>query len=365
MIKSILFTKGKYGYVNARVERPLRPSIRDIGYRPFVLRDSEKAKARLDEWKAKKKVVMDRYKQELESYKTTRGSYKNPYLAKTLIGRKIQFTNGINVIVGPNGSGKTTIINAIAAFAGVRVDGFPVKIDPFMMDTNFIIQNIQTDNDYDTEIERIVMQNMKNPCKISWDGTPVYYHNFSEKTAQAGNVFGELKGGIIHGAIDEAEWHLNKNRMSGGETTMYVFEKLYNNIKNPVCYDDLLSYDPSSTNRVHCMTFDAQRRFYKKFKNFSVKKPCTLLLDEIDNNFDIATTIEFFTKYLPHLADETGIQIIVVTHSPIVMSESIYNSPKYNIISLDDKFTEVCKNKLAELFTEDKELKNAASVSIN
>ncbi len=360
MIKSIQFKSGKYGYVNARVEKPERPSVRDIGPRPFSFRDPDKYKQLLDEWNRKKKEMMDDYERRLEEYNKVKGEYQNPYLAKCLIDKKFEFSeNRINIIVGPNGCGKSTIIKAIAAYAGCGLDGFPSLIEPMAL--NYVISDAQTEADYDSQIEKSVTQAMKNPCKITWDGTPVYYHNFIGKTANAGNEFGMLKGGFISNAADEAFWHLEKDRMCGGEKTLYMLDSLLKTVREPVCYDELLRYDSGRTNDVWTNTYEAQRRFYAKFRNFSYKRPCTLLLDELDQNFDIATNIDLYGTYLPKVVDHTGIQIIAVSHSPVVFSDAIFSSMRYNIISIDNEYTALCRERLNKMFKyNEKDLKQVS-----
>jgi len=352
MISSIEFTTGKYGYVNAKVMKPLRPSVRDIGPRPFIFRrDPEERDRKLEEWNEKKRMLNEQYEKELEEYNKKKGEYENPYLAKCLINRKIRFSdNRVNVIVGPNGCGKSTIIRAIAAYAGCGLDGFPVLKEPSML--KYVITGASTEEDYDDQIEKTIIQEMKNPCRIDWDGTPVYFHNFSARLERAGNSFGSIQGGggFISNCAEEAMWHINKGQMCGGERAVYMLQNLYETVNRTVSYDELFAYDSKRVNDVWMNTFEAQRRHYGKFRNFSVKKPCTLLLDELDQNFDIATNIQLYGEFLPTLIERTGIQIISVSHSPIVLSDAVFNSERYNVISIDEEYTAQCRENLSGMF---------------
>ena len=39
-------------------------------------------------------------------------------------------------------------------------------------------------------------------------------------------------------------------------------------------------------------------------------------------------------------------QIIIVSHSPLILTRNIYENPLYNIISMDDEYTDECLDKL-------------------
>lgn len=352
MISSIEFTTGKYGYVNAKVMKPVRHSVRDIGPRPFAFRrDPEERDRKLEEWNEKKRLLNEQYEKELAEYNKKKGEYENPYLAKCLINRKFRFSdNRVNVIVGPNGCGKSTIIRAIAAYAGCGIDGFPTLKEPSML--RYVITGASTEEDYDDQIEKTIVQEMKNPCRIDWDGTPVYFHNFSARLERAGSSFGSIQGGggFITNCAEEAAWHISKGQMCGGERAVYMLRNLYETVNRTVCYDELFAYDSKRVNDVWMNTFEAQRRHYGKFRNFSVKKPCTLLLDELDQNFDIATNIQLYGEFLPTLIERTGIQIIAVSHSPIVLSDAVFNSERYNVISIDEEYTAQCRENLSNMF---------------
>ena len=73
--------------------------------------------------------------------------------------------------------------------------------------------------------------------------------------------------------------------------------------------------------------------------NYDKECPITLLLDEIDKSLDIETVWLLYHDILPQLVEKFGIQIICVTHSPLILTDTIYNSDKYNIISIDDEYT--------------------------
>ena len=89
--------------------------------------------------------------------------------------------------------------------------------------------------------------------------------------------------------------------------------------------------------------------YFKKAYNPSAKnKKMTVLLDEIDKSLDITSVIMLYETILPELATKYPIQIIAVSHSPIVLTNNIFDNPMYNIISLDRMYTKQCRKSLSK-----------------
>ena len=73
----------------------------------------------------------------------------------------------------------------------------------------------------------------------------------------------------------------------------------------------------------------------------------TILMDEIDKSLDIFNVAGLYMEAIPRLVRETNCQIILVSHSPLMVSKNIRESKYYNIISMDDKYTEGCMKALS------------------
>lgn len=50
-----------------------------------------------------------------------------------------------------------------------------------------------------------------------------------------------------------------------------------------------------------------------------------------------------YSEVLPALSEKYGQQIIIISHSPLVLRDRIYKSDRYNFISIDDEYTERCR----------------------
>lgn len=94
--------------------------------------------------------------------------------------------------------------------------------------------------------------------------------------------------------------------------------------------------------------YKAQLDYYMGFENSFNNLPSTFLFDELDKSFDIVNTFYLYNTVLPKLVETTGIQIIIISHSPIVLSKKVRNNEMYNIISIDKDYTEECIKLLEE-----------------
>lgn len=334
MIKSITFN-GDFGYISEKIPEPECPvrGYNTCGY-------NEKYRSFSDEEKQRIK----QYKKEVKEWKKHKDDYNNPTLVKNLINRKFEFEEGkINLIFGPNGSGKTTIIKALSGIANVE-DGFTKLEEPF---------NLFKQTTFKTHIER----KMRNSANFEWDGAPIYYDNFANRQNR-GNI-GDLTGSLLGDVVDEALYIMNKGRQSLGENTIFLFQKLYNIVKNPISFADIFSkyinedgsYNLDYMNDIWQNAFSSQLDYFMSFPKSKIKSPITLLCDELDKSLDIQNTYFLYTTILPELCSKTGIQIITVSHSPLVLSDKIKNNEHYNFISLDEEYTQNCICKMQELFT--------------
>ena len=94
--------------------------------------------------------------------------------------------------------------------------------------------------------------------------------------------------------------------------------------------------------------YKVQLDYYMGFENSFKNLPNTFLFDELDKSLDIVNTCYLYNTALPKLVETTGVQIIIISHSPIVLSEKIRNNEMYNIISIDEDYTKECIKLLGE-----------------
>jgi predicted ATPase len=268
--------------------------------------------------------------------------YENPHLIKNLGGKTIKFEpNKINVIFGPNGCGKTTIIKALAnsTLCGDRhsLDGYTniYHIEPLDMNGNIIDEST-----YDLDNYTNTLLRYKNDVTIEWDGHPVYFENISGRRSTG--ALGEMVGSLFTSDREEFMWLYSKSRMSLGQNTIYMIDKLIKVCEQCPTIDSFVKEVNKKQHSVpwfyvgNC-ALDYIRSFYKEDGNM------TLLLDECDKSLDISNTVMLYKDLLPALRKKYNMQIILVSHSPLMLSNIIQNSPDYNFISIDKQYTKEMK----------------------
>lgn len=272
--------------------------------------------------------------------------FNNEDTKKYLIGKKFRFdSTKINVIFGPNGSGKTTILRTIAGWANVK-DGFTTLQGPLDID---IPWSFEKKAEYDFVKDHLKKKCVKNPSKISWDGNPIYYHNFAHRLSYGYCQLGQMVGGILKDFKDEMTWRMCEFTTNAGRKAMFMVDRLTEYMQNELCYKDLLVGE-RHVNESWKNAYKHQLDYFSSYPAFDKKSKITLLLDEIDTSFDITAIWNLYYRILPEIVKKYGCQLILVTHSPIILSDKIFNNPIYNIISIDEQYTKECRDGIKNIF---------------
>lgn len=335
MIKSLTFT-GEYGYISEKLEEPINP-IRRSGFRNQKLSDKDRER-------------LKQYKKEHKEWEKHKDDYNNPILAKNLLNRTFHFEpNKINLIFGPNASGKTTILRALGGIAGTS-DGYAQLYAP--LDISDLCEKATTETFKRKKLQKM----MCNSAIVDWDGTPIYYDNFANRKSYGS--LGDLSGSVLGSdIITEIQYIMSKEKMSQGQNSLYLMSRLINIAKQHLSYKDIFSqyvnddgtYKAMNVNDSWEEAYKAQLDYYMGFENSLKNLPGTFLFDELDKSLDIINTCYLYDTILPKVVETTGIQIIIISHSPIVLSKKIRDNEIYNIISIDEDYTKDCIDRLNEM----------------
>ena len=338
MIYSIEFNKEpKKGYIfNKKYKTVLRTPYKDW----TVEQIEEYIKNEIERTSSKYCLGRNPYE---HFYTEVSDGYENPQLIKNLVGKKIEFEKDkINVLFGPNGSGKTTIIKTIANYClcgdNHTCDGYTNVVKHGPLDFGV---SLFKDKECDYNIENAIHNLSKlNYANVEWDGHPVYFENTSGRKDTG--VFGDLTGGLFSTSKDEFIYVANRSKLSLGQNTIYMVNKLSEVIERCPTLDDFVNEAKQyERNESWTKAITSQLNYIKS--NYKENSCMTLLLDEMDKSLDIENTLMLYRDFLPMLRKKYGIQIILVSHSPLMLSNVIQKSNDYNFISLDKKYTKEMK----------------------
>lgn len=245
--------------------------------------------------------------------KGERGLFTNKLYIKGGKPRTFEFTDGVNVITGRNGCGKSVLLNTIKTLCGIGKNAtHAVFIEPFQINKSLLGEERYTYSEYyNRELE-----NKGYPkATLDWDGnithhlTPEWFNPknlwnvldnpFPNKGQQLFGT-GEVLGGII-------------GQHSSGEGGIFLLMKLLKLIT------EYPRYDKSGMNDRWVEAIEIYDNWVDSMPKDG--KP-TLLIDELDDRLDLDNQKTYW-EYINHLTKVW--QVIVVSHSYFAFKQENVN----------------------------------------
>lgn len=229
------------------------------------------------------------------------------------------FTPGINVLFGPNGCGKSTILKTIAAYAAIKDTGWSRFSDPLSLP-----------NDAREFFPHNYAEFSPGNCKaeVGWDGTPTLF-NAGDIAADESWFFKNV-GQVKDNMFSETEQLLAMaNKPSSGEYRAYQINKILNQIKQGA--PDIIMGDPQK-HIGEALYISSLPRNGKK----------TILFDEPERSLSLPKQLALFNA-LDQFTDQY--QLIISTHSPLILFKS-----NINVIDVEPGYAQECMKILANLF---------------
>ena len=244
-------------------------------------------------------------------------------------GDSITFTDGINVIYGGNGTGKSLLLKTIAYNVFINKKGWTEPLTNHLDEENFQIKTF--------DIKKYLNQEYVNPylidetkklyaeCTVEWDGVAAFKgDSIPTKEIMKWDVLQQTLGTPRQSevSLDEMK-NICKEQLSSGQTANRFIE---NFLKMEV--PDLAI---NESQKQYYIIDNKETFIYKNIKpeellsNYVVTLPRdgkpTLLLDEIDGFFDFDNLYTFWTESIIELAKKY--QIIIVTHNPFFLTDDM------------------------------------------
>ena len=341
MVKSVNFPGEGEGYIYEKPEDPgKKPDKKSYEYWDWSFkRDVNKDKRVFK--KERYNRDYERWKQEKEFYDEYKGQFINP-AAKYLVGRTFNFEPGkVNIIFGPNGCGKTTILKAIAGNAGIKDDGMTRAADPLEI---FQWNDKPTVEAVGKYIEKLKL----NSADIVWDGNVVYYDNFAQTMKNGYGYIGMLEGTALRSFSDEITFRIAGGRSNAGKRAMWMLGNVLEYQKDGITIEKIFKphIKNGRNNDVWEKSYKTQAEYFKRYENYDKEAPMTILFDEPEVNFDIITVWNLYSNVFPVICEKCGTQIITVSHSPLVLSKNVIDNQYTNLISIDEEYTNQAKELL-------------------
>lgn len=365
MVTSVTFPETGNGYIYEKYQEPdLPPTKEEIrsNYRRYIreypaLRLLSNYKLQDQAADIINEVIDQVYNCEQENYRKELEAYndyaKDKFIlpcSDLLVGKTFNFApDKINVIFGPNASGKSTIIKAIAGHALIE-DGYPNLYDSLNM---YYGAKYPGDPIPEEAVKNKIEELSKNSASVEWSGNLIYYNNFEKTLRSSHGQIGDIQGSILSGTTEEAIFHTSiKDKISDGQMTNFVFSKIAGYIRENRSLSDVIEEKKKymSDGSVTQGLVRKQIEYFSSLPDYDKKVPMTVVFDEIDKSLDITVTDYLYNKFLPDLVKKYGCQIILVSHNPIILADQIYKGSIYNFINLDPEYTADCRNMMKAYF---------------
>lgn len=252
--------------------------------------------------------------------------------------RTFRFADGVNVLFGENGTGKSTILRTIAEYGLTRGGWSSV---------NWFSDEVSTGGKFDPEKarRRIAHDAIRNDAKLDLDSLTFMY---TGKTVDPDTDLANVGLGFGVGrAITDLAWKVCETPSSGQEAAHRVNNSLetlswqFSIPSADIGVMELLD-DHTNAGRKNPRLAEGALMSAEFYRRHRSGERMVVLLDEPEEHLSLLRTVKLYNETLPALAEYY--QVIVASHSPFAL---MCNG--MNVVSMDDEYTARCRGEIGKL----------------
>lgn len=241
-------------------------------------------------------------------------------------GRTFKFEPGLNILFGPNGCGKTTVLKVVGAYSGTA-GGWSRFLDPDILRHEKDAKRLPED------FARLAPGGCE--ATVEWDGTASFLMS-PETGAPAFGALDDSQDGLM-GMTDVVAELIGKP--SEGQSRLIRLNRFLD-VRKAV--PDLTKL-PERHKHVNSTWQRYMEEFAAYTGSLSRSGPATVLLDEVDRSLSIPNQEVLWSKILPKLAETS--QVIAATHCPFAL---LHPSA---IVEMADGYVDSCARSLQAIKT--------------
>jgi predicted ATPase len=229
-----------------------------------------------------------------------------------LQGRNIEFQPGLNVLFGPNGCGKSSVLRIMAAYSMIPNDtgGWSRLIKPHDLRETIL-------DERPLELPKAFGRIAPGKCEanVHWNGRPSFIYDTARIDQRGIGYFFDNEEQSGDGLTDMTEqMGLLTSHLSQGELNSHKFMRMWKRLADWRAAETALHDLPKFTRECDKSALERQIAY---LESLECTGPCTLLLDEPDRSYSIESQIIFWMVISRNLA--SSMQVIVATHNPLVL----------------------------------------------
>lgn len=243
-----------------------------------------------------------------------------PLTFKHIGDKKFEFTDGLNVIFGQIGCGKSVIAKTLAAYCGIDKGGWSRISEPAKLAS-------KTQNQFPWVYRQYTPNRLD--ANVEWDGTPSFYYDSELMGKNDMTWFFQNASQSADGITTEAEqMDILATKPSSGQYRVHKINKIM----------QLIQFAPDLSKIPNDIPTDRQyaQLEINYIQSLSRDGKKTLILDEPERNLNLPKQIELF-DVMDQLSEH--FQVIAITHSPFILFRK-----NVNIIDLEDGYAKLCKD---------------------